>query len=58
MQQRHRMSQYGVGVRFSQRYLAFVGLAPTQCVVGLIWSSSHFELCFGPLVIGVLRVEE
>ena len=57
MNQKHHANRYGVGIRIA-KHVIFAGIAPTQCVVGIIWSIGHIELCLGPIVIGVLRTDE
>lgn len=50
-------ARYGIG--FSNgRFVLFAALAPTQCVLGLIWGRQTFEVCVGPFVIGFARLTD
>lgn len=50
-------ARYGVGLS-NGRFLFFAALAPTQCVLGLIWGRQTFEVCLGPFVIGFARIAD
>lgn len=60
MSQRDRIAitgdgnRYGIGIA-NHKYVLFAAIAPSQCVFGVIWGSPAFELCIGPIVLGVAR---
>lgn len=55
---RYPTSRYGIGFIFFDRIMLFIGIAPTQCMVGVQWSTGLFEIAVGPLVLGIMTPTE